>query len=76
MLVLTRKTGQSIMIGDEIELTIIEAEGETVKVGISAPKEIQVYRMELYESIKQSNQEAASITIDPTILKNLFQKKQ
>ncbi|MFS1514795.1 carbon storage regulator CsrA [Chengkuizengella sp. SCS-71B] len=75
MLVLTRKKGQSIMIGDEIELTIIETEGETVKVGISAPKEVQVYRSEVYEAIKLSNQEAANLKVDPTKLHTLFQKK-
>ncbi|NBI27736.1 carbon storage regulator CsrA [Chengkuizengella marina] len=75
MLVLTRKKGQSIMIGDDIELTIIETEGETVKVGISAPKEVQVYRSEVYESIKLSNQEAANLKVDPTKLQALFQKK-
>ena len=48
MLALARKTGESIVIGDEIEITILEIKGEQVKIGISAPKSVPIYRKELY----------------------------
>lgn len=59
MLVLTRKKGESIMIGDAIEITVLGTEGDTVRIGISAPKEISVYRKEIYDAIRESNAEAA-----------------
>jgi carbon storage regulator len=51
MLVLTRKVGQSIVIGDEIEVVILEVRGEQVRVGIRAPKNVSVHRKEIYEQI-------------------------
>ncbi len=59
MLVLTRKSGESLMIGDEIEITVISIRGNQVKIGVRAPQEVTVYRKELYERIKQENLEAA-----------------
>ncbi|GAA3412797.1 carbon storage regulator CsrA [Paenibacillus hodogayensis] len=58
MLVLTRKKGESIMIGDHIEVVVLGSEGDSVKIGIKAPISVQVYRSEIYEMIQQSNQEA------------------
>ncbi|NPV42739.1 MAG: carbon storage regulator CsrA [Firmicutes bacterium] len=55
MLVLSRKPGQSIIIGDNIKITLIEIQGEQVKLGIEAPKSIVVYRMEVYEEIAKQN---------------------
>jgi carbon storage regulator len=55
MLVLTRKRGQSLLIGDEAEVIILEVNGENVKIGINAPLYIKVYRKELYEEIKNTN---------------------
>ena len=55
MLVLTRKRGQSIVLGDDVEVTILEVNGEGVKVGITAPIHVKVYRRELYEEIKSTN---------------------
>jgi len=55
MLVLTRKRGQSIVLGDDVEVTILEVNGESVKVGITAPIHVKVYRRELYEEIKSTN---------------------
>lgn len=58
MLVLTRKTGQKLIIANEIEITILETKGEAVKIGINAPKHIAVYREEIYEEIKKANRQA------------------
>jgi carbon storage regulator len=58
MLVLTRKTGQKMIIDDTIEVTIVEVRGDTVKIGINAPKHVGVYRHELYAEIKAANQAA------------------
>lgn len=59
MLVLTRKTNESIIIGDEIAVTVLAVEGDQVKLGIAAPKEISIHRREVYEQIKRANEEAA-----------------
>ncbi len=52
MLVLTRKTNQSIMIGDEIEVSVLAVSRDKIRLGISAPKDVPVFRKEVYESIK------------------------
>jgi carbon storage regulator len=52
MLVLTRKVGQSIVIGDEIEVVVLEVRGEQVRVGIRAPKNVTVHRKEVYDQIQ------------------------
>ena len=59
MLVLSRRTNQSIIIGDNIEVMIVEIQGDQVKVGIKAPKEITVHRKEIFEQIQRANIEAA-----------------
>ncbi|MDO5291520.1 MAG: carbon storage regulator CsrA [bacterium] len=62
MLALTRKVGESIIIGKDIEITVLEVKGEQVKIGINAPKEISIYRKEIYLQIQEANKEAASNT--------------
>jgi carbon storage regulator len=57
MLVLTRKIGQSIVIGDEIEVVVLEVRGEQVRVGIRAPKSVSVHRKEIYEQIQTDGTE-------------------
>ena len=59
MLALSRKRNESIIINDDIEITIIEVKGEQVKLGITAPKSIPIYRKEVYVQIQEANKEAA-----------------
>ena len=58
MLVLTRKAGEGIIIGDDIKITVVEMKGGGVRIGIDAPKEMKVHRQEVYDRIKQENKEA------------------
>ncbi len=58
MLVLTRKKGQKLIINDNIEITILETRGEVVKIGIEAPREVTIFREEIYEEIKKANEQA------------------
>ena len=55
MLVLARKLNQSIMINDDIEVMILDIQGEQVKLGLKAPKSVKIFRKEIYESIQQEN---------------------
>jgi len=64
MLVLTRRLGESINIGDNIKITVVDIDGKQVKVGIEAPKDISIFREEVYERIKEENIRAASATAD------------
>ena len=73
MLALTRKTGDAIMINNNIEITVLEVRGEQVKIGIQAPKEVSIYRKEVYLEIQKENQAAQQISIDDVeALKNLL----
>jgi carbon storage regulator len=64
MLVLTRKTNESIMVGDEIEIVVIAIHGEQVKIGVKAPRSVPVHRREVFEAIQQENIEAAKQKTD------------
>ena len=64
MLVLTRKPGQSIMIGDQIEVTVLSVTGEKVRVGVTASKDVPIYRDEVYERIEGERSEGASAEED------------
>jgi carbon storage regulator len=57
LLVLTRKSNQSIMIGDEIEISVLSVVGEKVRIGIQAPQEVPVFRMEIYLEIQQGHRD-------------------
>lgn len=73
MLVLTRKLNESIVIGDNIEVAVLAVEGDQVKLGISAPREITVHRREVYEQIKRANEEAArSSTVDLSLVRRVL----
>ncbi len=67
MLILSRKTNQKILIGKDIELTIIEVRGDQVKVGIKAPQEVQVFRQELYKEIQAENKVATMFSSQPAL---------
>lgn len=71
MLALTRKKGESLVINNNIEITVLEIRGDQIKLGISAPKDVPVYRKEVYLQIQKENQ--ASLQIDGLeALKNLL----
>lgn len=59
MLILSRKIDERIMIGDQIEISVVDIRGDQVKIGIRAPGHIKVYRQEVYQAIQQENIEAA-----------------
>lgn len=71
MLALSRKKGEALIINNNIEVTILEIKGDQVKVGISAPKEVPVYRKEVYVQIQEANKAATEVSgLDA--LKGLF----
>src|SRR5262245_8288907 len=71
MLVLSRQCDETIMIGDEIEITVVDIRGDKVRLGITAPTRIAVHRKEVYEAIKLENEQAARIAGSPTALSGL-----
>ena len=71
MLALSRKKSEAIVVGNNIEITILEVRGDQVKLGISAPKEVPIYRKEVYAQIQKENAEAVDVaSLDR--LKNLM----
>lgn len=75
MLILTRKTEESIIINDNIEIVVVGIEDGKVKLGIKAPKEVDIHRKEVYQSIQLENkQAAASNDADFSQLKNILKK--
>ena len=73
MLALARKVNESIMIGNDIEITVLEIKGDQIKLGVKAPKSVPIYRKELYVQIQEENKQAGS-AVDVEVLKGLFQK--
>jgi carbon storage regulator len=61
MLVLSRHRDETIMIGDDIELTVVDIRGDKVRIGIKAPTQVAVHRKEVYDAIKRENEQAARI---------------
>lgn len=64
MLILSRKTDEKIVIGDDITITIIEVRGEQVRIGINAPKTVKVFREEVFDAIKDENKAAAQSKVE------------
>ena len=72
MLALARKVNQSIVIGNDVEITILEIKGDQIKIGINAPKSVPIYRKEIYVQIQEENKQAAGEEIDVSALKNVL----
>ncbi len=64
MLVLSRQRDESIIIGDNVEITIVDIRGDKVRLGIVAPAEISVHRKEVYDAIQRENRDASSVTAE------------
>jgi carbon storage regulator len=60
MLILSRKTNEKIMIGEDISITVIDIRGDQVRIGVDAPKQVKVYRQEVFDLVKAENQAAAA----------------
>jgi len=71
MLVLSRKKGDSIMIGDNVEITVIDVTGDQIRIGINAPKDVRIYRKEVFLSIQEANREAAGSKLNMIDLINV-----
>lgn len=74
MLILSRKKDESIVINDNIIISVVEIKGETVKVGIDAPSSVKIYRREVYEAIQKENKAALNSVI-PTFSSDIFSKE-
>ncbi len=72
MLALSRKLNESIVINNDIEITVLEIKGDQIKIGITEPKSVPIYRKELYLQIQEENKEAAESQISMESLKKLF----
>ncbi len=75
MLVLTRKNNESILIGEDIKITVVAIESDRVKIGIDAPKSMRIFRYETLKKIVSENQLAVNVNIDLSELKQLKEKK-
>jgi carbon storage regulator len=77
MLVLSRQRDETIMIGDDIEITVVDIRGDKVRLGINAPRQIQVHRKEVYEAIRRENAEASQIQInDLSVVNNNMRSRR
>ncbi|MDQ7073875.1 MAG: carbon storage regulator CsrA [Gammaproteobacteria bacterium] len=64
MLILTRRVGETLMIGDEVTVTVLGVKGNQVRIGVNAPKEVAVHREEIYERIKREQENSAKAAIE------------
>ncbi|MCR5303868.1 MAG: carbon storage regulator CsrA [Lachnospiraceae bacterium] len=72
MLALSRKRGESLIIGNNVEVTILDVKNEQVKIGISAPREVPIYRKEVWLQIQEANKASAAVDDNIAAIKNLF----
>lgn len=77
MLILSRKKDESIVIGDNITISVVDIKGDQVKLGIAAPNDVKVFRQEVYQAIQEENRAAAAVSTipDSISLDDLFKKK-
>lgn len=75
MLVLTRRAGESVVVGDDIVITILETRGDVVRVGIDAPRSVQVHREEVYRELQETNRAAAASQEDLSALGNALSRR-
>ncbi len=73
MLVLTRKRGQSLMIGQDVEISVIEISGDQVRLGINAPKSVTIHRKEVFDDICQENKAAAHVSFNSQELRKAME---
>ena len=76
MLILARRTNESIMIGDDIEISVLEVKGDQVKLGVAAPRTVKVYRQEVYLAIQEENRAAAASLADLDNLSRMLRQKK
>jgi len=74
VLILSRKLNETIIVNDNIEISVIEIKGENIKLGIQAPSSVKIYRREVYEAIQEENKAALNSVI-PTLPTGLFSKE-
>jgi carbon storage regulator len=75
VLILSRKTNESIMIGDQIEIAVVDIRGDHVKLGIRAPRSVKVFRQEVYRAIQMENLAAAQTGTDLPIIDTMLRDK-
>jgi carbon storage regulator len=64
MLVITRKTGERIFLGDDVTITVLDVSGSSVRIGIEAPGELRIYRYEIWQAVQEENRAAAEASVD------------
>ncbi len=72
MLALSRKKDESIMLGNDIEITVLEIKGDQVKIGVKAPKSVTIFRKEIYDQIQEENKKAVEQNVDKDTIEKLF----
>ncbi len=73
MLILTRRVGETLMIGDEVTVTVLGVKGNQVRIGVNAPKDVSVHREEIYERIKKEQSDPAG-SLELTVLREMAER--